>query len=138
MMRERLFRAAYLVIVIFALNACCISECRNKEYGLLESAVTFSSDKVYGEYGENIPNDFDSVKFMALVEGKIPEDYYEALKGRSLEVIPKKSYYLLKVYDKGVLILFDYSCTSALDGPVLTNPGKYDATHLEIYDKCTK
>ena len=138
MMRKRLFRAAFLVIVIFALNACCISECHKKEYGLLESAVTFSSDKVYGEYGENIPDDFDGVKFLALVKDKIPEDYYESLKGYSLEVISRESYYLLKVYDKGVLILFDYSCTQALDGPVFANPGIYDVTHIEIYDKCRK
>ena len=137
-MRKTLFRTAYLVIALFVLNSCCISECRTKEYGVLESAVTFSSDKIYGEYGEKIPDDFDSVKFMRVVKDKIPGDYYEALKGYSLEVIPRKSYYLLKVYDKGILILFDYSCTPALDGPVLTDPGKYDVTHIEIYDKCTK
>ena len=84
-----------------------MSEAKKKDYGLLESAVTFSADKVYGDYGESIPDDFNSEKFLALMKGRIPEDYYETFKGHDLEVVSMRKYYLLKVYDKGILILFE-------------------------------
>ncbi len=125
------------ILVIFSANACVtLLEEQKKEYGLLESAVTFSSDKVIGEYGDVIPNDFDSNKFLQLVNDKIPEDYYGALKRYNLNIFPKGNYYLLKAYDGKRLILFDYSCTTEIDGPVLLGIEKYDLDHLDLYDKC--
>lgn len=136
--RRRLF-AGICSIILASLLASCVttSERAKRDYGLLESAVTFSSDKVYGEYAENIPDDFDGAKFISFVKGRIPEDYYDALISHEIAVVPMKSYYLLKVFDKGVIILFDYSCTPGVDGPVLTNPGKYDLSHIEKYDSCS-
>lgn len=136
-MRKNLFLAIILVVVTFSASACLsLSEEQRKEYGLLESAVTFSSDKVIGEYGDVIPDDFNSNNFLQLVKDKIPEDYYGALKKYTLNVFPKSSYYLLTTYNGNKLILFDYSCTTDVDGPVLLEIEKYDLKHLELYDKC--
>lgn len=136
-MKRHLFFAIILVVVAFSTSSClALSEEQKKEYGLLESAVTFSSDKVTGEYGDTIPNDFDSNTFLQLVKDKIPEDYYGAFKKHKINVTPLKTYYLLKVYDSNRLILFDYSCTPEVDGPVLLMPGKYNLDKLEQYDKC--
>ena len=136
-MKRHLFFAIILVVVAFSTSSClALSEEQKKEYGLLESAVTFSSDKVTGEYGDTIPNDFDSNTFLQLVKDKIPEDYYGALKKYTLNVFPKGFYYLLTTYNGKRLILFDYSCTTEVDGPVLLAIEKYDLDHLELYDKC--
>ena len=136
-MRKNLFLAIILVLVTFSTSSCLtLSEEQKKEYGLLESAVTFSSDKVIGEYGDVMPDDFNSDKFLQLVKDKIPEDYYGALKKYTLNVTPKGSYYLLATYDGKKLILFDYSCTTEVDGPVLLEIEQYDLNHLELYDKC--
>lgn len=136
-MKRHLFFAIILVVVAFSTSSClALSEEQKKEYGLLESAVTFSSDKVIGEYGDAIPDNFDGNKFLAVVSDKIPDDYYDALKKHKINVTPLKTYYLLKVYDSNRLILFDYSCTTEIDGPVLLEIEKYDLEHLEFYDKC--
>ncbi len=129
--------AACLALIVFTSSSCLsVSEAQKKDYGLLSSAVTFSSDKVIGEYGDRIPDDFDGNGFLQLVKGKIPEDYYRALTKRVIVVIPKGTYYLLKAYDGKKLVLFDYSCTPEVDGTVLLTPEKYDVNRLELYDKC--
>jgi hypothetical protein len=128
-----------LVLVICSVASCAsLSEHQKREYGVLESAVTFSADKVIGEYGDRIPDDFSAEKFMELVKDKIPENYYEALKKHRLEMRPKGTYYLLLIFnpETKALILFDYSCTPEVDGPVLLEPRRYDASRLELYDKC--
>lgn len=75
---------------------------------------------------------------MALVKDKIPSSYYDELSQYSLEVRPKKTYYLLLIYKPGTkdLVLFDYSCTPKADGTVLLNPEKYDLNNLDLYDEC--
>ncbi len=128
-----------LVFVICLVGSCAsLSEHQRREYGTLESAVTFSADKVIGEYGNSIPDDFSAEKFMGLVKDKIPKNYYEALKKHRLEVRAKGAYYLLLIFvpETNSLILFDYSCTPEVDGPVLLSPGKYNLDRLELYDKC--
>lgn len=136
-MKKRIFTAIYLVIFVLSASAClALTEAQKKDYGLLESAVTFASDKIIGEYGDTIPDDFNGNKFMIVVSDKIPRDYYGALKKYLIIVVPMKTYYLLKAYDSDHLILFDYSCTSEVDGPVLLGPENYDLNHLEFYDKC--
>jgi hypothetical protein len=136
-MKKHLFVISYVVIILFATSSClALSEEQKKEYGILESAVTFSSDKVIGEYGDRIPGDFNGKTFLLLVKDKIPEDYYEALTKHQLDVTPKGSYYLLLIFESRQLILFDYSCTPEVDGPVLLEPEKYDVNHLELYDQC--
>lgn len=136
-MIKRIFTAIFLVIFVLSSSAClALTEVQKKDYGLLESAVTFASDKIIGEYGDAIPDDFDGNKFLIVVSDKIPDDYYYALKKHKINVTPLKTYYLLKVYDSNRLILFDYSCTPEVDGPVLLEPEKYDLNHLEFYDKC--
>lgn len=104
----------------------------------MSSAVTFASDKVIGEYGEKIPDDFDGVKFMVLIRNLVPDDYYEALGRYDLNVTSKGSYYLLiaRQPDDRVIILFDYSCTPKVDGPVYLDPDKYDVSRIESYDTC--
>ena len=136
-MKKHLSITALFLVLLFSLNSCItLAERQKNDYGLLESAVTFSSDKVIGEYGDKIPDDFDSDKFIHIVKDKIPDDYYHALINYQIDVTPKGSYYLLKAYDSKRLILFDYSCSPEVDGPVLLEPGKYDLYHLEIYDIC--
>ncbi len=135
--------AIYLVIsftVVSLLVSC--STCREKErlkkYGVLSTAVTFSANKVYGVYGRKLPSGFNNVMFMDTVKNKIPEESYEALSEYNLNVTPKGSYYLLIADEDGKLILFDYSCTSELDGPVYENPGRYNTVEIDSYDVCRK
>lgn len=96
----------------------------------------FSSEKVIGEYGEQIPADFDGNRLMKLVSVRIPEDYFHALENCKLEVEPHGWYYLIKVFDRDAMILFDYSCTTEIDGPVLDSPGMFNLTNLDKYDTC--
>jgi hypothetical protein len=137
--KKQIFVTILLVFVVCSVASCAsLSEEQKKEYSNLESAVTFSAEKVIGEFGDKIPGDLSAEKFMKIVEGKIPRDYYQELKKYNLEVRSKRMYYLLLVFDPATkaLILFDYSCTSTVDGPVLLEPGKYDINRLELYDKC--
>lgn len=136
-MKKHLLITFYIAIILLTSNSClALSEEQKREYGILESAVTFSSDKVIGEYGDRIPDDFNGNRFLLLVKDKIPEDYYKALEKHQLDVMPKGSYYLLLILENKQLILFDYSCTPEVDGPVLLEPEKYDINHLELYDQC--
>lgn len=139
MIRKQLPVVILLIFVVCSIGSCAsLSEHEKREYGILESAVTFSADKVIGEYGDRIPDDFSGEQFMKLVDGKIPRDYYEALQKYVIEIKPKRTYYLLLIFDPAskTLILFDYSCTPGVDGPVLLQPGKYDLEQLQLYDKC--
>ncbi len=138
-MKRQLSAIILLAFVVFLAGSCAsLSEFQKREYGILESAVMFSADKVIGEYGDSIPDDFSAEKFMELLKNRIPKNYYEALEKYDKEVRSRGTYYLLLVFDSGTktLILFDYSCTPEVDGPVLLEPGKYDANRLELYDKC--
>lgn len=129
-------------IILFLMALICVSSCailsenKKEEYGILKSAVMFSADKVIGEYGDEIPDNFNNEKFMALIENKIPEDYYLALKKYNLRVNPKGYYYLLEVFQKDNMILFDYSCTPELDGPIISSEIKFDLENLEKYNHC--
>lgn len=128
-----------LVVIVFSFNSCFAhSEGQKREYGILISAVTFSSDKIIGEYGDKIPDNLAAEQFMQIIKDKIPEDYYDELKKHRLKIIPKGTYYLILVFDSvnNKLILFDYSCTPEVDGPILNEPNKYDINNLELYDKC--
>jgi len=136
-MKRRLFLTIYLVLLVFSLISCSgLSEKQKTDYGLLCSSVTFSSDKVVGIYVDRIPDDLNGIKFLQLVKDKIPKDYYDALEKFRIVVIPKGTYYLLKVYNGNALILFDYSCNTGVEGKVLLSPKEYDLNHLDIYDKC--
>lgn len=136
-MKKRIFISIFLVIFVLSSVTClALTEAQKKEYGLLQSAATFSSDKIIGEYGDTIPDNFDKDKFLIVVKDKIPDDYYNALTKHRIDVTPMKTYYLLKVYDSNSLILFDYSCTPEVDGPVLLEPDKYDVNNLDLYDTC--
>ncbi len=86
-MRKQL-SAIILVISIFSSGSClAIYEEQRREYGVLISAVTLSSDKIIGEYGDTIPDDLNTGdKFMQLIKNKIPEDYYRALKKYSIDI----------------------------------------------------
>lgn len=132
--------AAFAAILVISVLISCAttSEVRKEKYGGLESAVMFSADKVIGEYGDAMPEDFSGTTFMAFIKGRIPNSYYEALTEYQVAVKPMGSYYLLLAYDQVTysLILFDYSCTPEVDGPILLEPGKYDINHLELYDNC--
>ncbi|MBI5641170.1 MAG: hypothetical protein HZA17_12160 [Nitrospirae bacterium] len=138
-MKKQIYAIIILVVFAFSTSSClALSEEQRREYGILSSAVTFSSDKVIGEYGNAIPDDFSGDKFMELVRDKIPEDYYKALKKYSVDVKPKGTYYLLLVIDpkSKSIMLFDYSCTPKADGPVLLDPEKYDVNDIDKYDEC--
>ena len=126
-----------LVLAVILSSSCReLTEAQKKEYGILCSAVTFASDKVIGEYGDRVPDDFDGAGFMRLVRDKMPEEYYEALLRSRIRITPKKTYYLLLAHNGEKLVLFDYSCSPEVDGTVLLTPEKYDLRSLESYDKC--
>ena len=138
-MKRRILTIFLLVFFVSASSSCAaLSQGQKSEYGVLGSAVTFSSDKVIGDYGDVIPNDFNADAFMKFVKDKIPEDYYKVLRKYRLDVNPRGSYYLLLVInpDNSAVILFDFSCTPEVDGPVLLDPVKYDVKNIESYDKC--
>jgi len=140
-MKKRLAVIGCLIVLIFSANACiAFTEIRNQEYGSLMSAATWSAAAVIGEYGHAIPEDFDRSQFLGVVKDKIPSKSYSLLESYPLKIVPKQGYYLLLVYDPqdNTLILFDYSCTPEVDGPVLLEPGKYDVNNLQLYDKCKK
>ena len=135
--RKRFFSA--LLVLVFLLGSCATSsESKRREYGVLMSAVTFSADKVIGEYGDKIPENFTGDVFMVFIKGRVPDDYYDSIRKHTIELIPKGSYYLLLVRDPcdGTLILFDYSCTTEADGPLLLEPTGYDVKNIEQYDRC--
>lgn len=136
-MNKNIAKAVLLGLVMCSLSSCTLF-CKNnkQDYGILKSAVLFSSDKVIGEYGEQIPDNFDDSRFIDLVGDKIPEDYSHALKSYKLYIESHGWYYLLKVFDHNALILFDYSCTTEIDGPVMDSPGMYDLNDLGKYDGC--
>lgn len=128
-----------LLIFLVVLSGCATlsKNLTNEHYGKLCSAALISADKVNGTFRGHIPPDFDAAQFLALVKTKIPDDYYSEYKGKTIKVDSRGTYYLLKIYDDHEsLILFDYSCTPEIDGPVLRDPGKYDLTNLDQYDKC--
>lgn len=139
-MTKRLTSLITGLLLIVCISAACAShsEIIKRQYGIFESAVMFSADKIAGEYGDSIPDNLDNTTFLEIVRDKIPADYYEALQNYGLVIVPKKTYYLLKAYDleSNKLILFDYSCTPEMDGPVLLSPRDFDTEHLEKYDKC--
>jgi hypothetical protein len=120
-----------LILLSTCFSACAFANhCTptQEEYGILQSAVTFSADKVFGEYGETIPENFSADGFKDLVKDKIPISYYRELEKYAFTVTPKKTHYYITVTcpaDNSVL-LFDYSCTPEVDGPVYLNPGEYD------------
>jgi hypothetical protein len=126
-----------LIFLITCLSACAFDRhCTPspEEYGLLQSAVTFSADKVFGEYDETIPGNFTADGFKGLVKDKIPASYFKELEKYALTITPKGTHYFLTVTCPGdnSLLLFDYSCTPEVDGPVYLNPGKYDL----VMDPC--
>lgn len=133
-------RIFFIAAILLIAAACCISsiEKQKRDYGTLGSTVTYASDKVIGEYGCNIPDDFDAANLLSIVKKEVSESRYRLLKKYRLEVIPHRTYYLLKVYDGQRLIMFDYSCTIKLDGPILFSSVRFDLDHLEKYDECAK
>ena len=135
-MKQNFKMILFLVALVLVSSCAILSENKKEDYGILKSAVMFSADKVIGEYGDEIPDDFNHEKFMVLMENKIPEDYYLALKKYKLSVSPKGYYYLLEAFQKGTMILFDYSCTPELDGPILSSEKKFNLEKLEEYDPC--
>lgn len=128
------------IVALACIFAVCTShmEVVKKQYGLFESAVRYSTDKVYGEYDDSIPDTFDNVMFLSVVKGKIPDEYYKSLQSYNLVVEPRRTYYLLKAYDKctGQFILFDFSCTPGIDGPILLYPNEYNTDNIEQYNTC--
>jgi len=126
------------LFAVTSVSCSTIRELKEKEYGVLVSAVLSSAEKTTGKYSGNLPDDFDRNALMNLVKDKIPREYYKELERHYIDVEPKGDYYLLKAYDSpGTnMILFDYSCTPKLDGNVWEEPGKYDLNRLELYDEC--
>ncbi len=138
-MRSRSCTAVLIVFFLLAFTSCVTpAEISKQEYGALIQAVSFSAEKVIGEYGEKIPPDFSATQFMEVIKDKVPPSHYRVLKKFPLEIKPKGSYYLLLAFNPKdhSLILFHYSCGKAKPGAILNEPGKYDINNLDLYDKC--
>jgi hypothetical protein len=138
MKNRLLYFVCILLVVLYATSCLALSNAQKRDYDSLKTAVTLSKLAVKGEFGRAIPPDFDAKVFLAVVQDKIPEQSYQVLENYPLQVIPKKGYYLLLVYDPEnySLILFSYSCEPGAEGRVLEYPENYDVNHLELYDKC--
>jgi hypothetical protein len=140
-MKKRFLASGCILIIILYANSCiALSEVQKQQYGSLITAVTLSKSAVKGEFGHNIPVDFNAAEFMGVIKDHVPGTSYHTLEKYHLQVIPKEGYYLLKVFDPkdNALILFDYSCDLGVEGRVLEEPGKYDVNNLQLYDKCQK
>jgi hypothetical protein len=136
---KRLSQAFIPLALIISLCFCAGTlEHQKKEYGILMTASHDAAIAVKGEYPDEIPEYFSDLKFREFLKGRISHDYYEVLERYPLELQPKGTYYLLLVLDpRGRdVILFDFSCTVEVDGPVLRYPGKYDLTNIDLYDTC--
>jgi hypothetical protein len=133
-------RLLYIAVILIFSASCCLSslEKQKRDYGMLCSIVTYASDKVIGVYDSNIPPDFDAPRFLDIAKRKLNERQYRLLTRYRLEISPLGTYYLLKLFDGKRLILFDYSCTIKLDGPILSSDKTFDLDHLEKYDECAK
>lgn len=135
---KRIFFVIFAVVLVFTSIGKCgtISEKTRTEYGHLKTAIETSASVIKGEYGKKLPAEFDTSKFLQEVEGKIP--FYSELSKYSIIVQSKGNYYLLiaKSPDKKSIILFDFSCSTQVDGLVYLYPEKYDTNNLDQYDPC--
>jgi len=133
-------RLLYIAVILILSASCCLSnhEKQNRDYGMLCSIVSYASDKVIGVYDSRIPFDFNVSMFLDIAKRKLNEKQYRLLTRYRLEISPLGTYYRLKLYDGKRLILFDYSCTIKLDGPILSSDRTFDLDHLEKYDECAK
>jgi hypothetical protein len=125
-------------LLLFLPSCTIIAPHDETNYGLLKTAVWRSTDFAYGEYVDYFPDNFDQKAFEHTIKGKLEKSYYDELMKHSISVFPKGSYYLLVVRDHpdGAVILFDYSCSTEIDGPVQEAPDKYDLGHVEKYNPC--
>lgn len=138
-MKTKLQLSIPLVFSLIIMGCCLSLEERQKtDYGILGTAVTYVSDKVIGRYGDVLPEDFDTTRFVAIAKEELVASQYNLLTRYRLEILSKHAYYLLKIYDKDKLVMFDYSCTVKLDGPILYSDKTFDLEHLEKYDECKK
>ena len=138
-MKTRL-RLSIPIIFSLIVIGCCLSleERLKTDYGILGNAVTYVSDKVIGRYGDVLPDDFDTTRFVTIAKEELIASHYNILVRYRLEIVSKHAYYLLKIFDKDQLVMFDYSCTSKVDGPILYSDKTFDLEHLEKYDECKK
>jgi hypothetical protein len=138
MLKKTVLSLFSFVVALSLVGCACSAQKKSMDMGTLQTAVESSASVVIGQYGAAIPADFNGAKFMELVKGKIPADYYEVLKEYPIEVKPLGAYYLLTAYNgrKKDMILFDYSCTAQADGLVYKTPEKFELSHLEKYDPC--
>jgi hypothetical protein len=135
-MKKMLLRITILVIVTAVFGCATQTGITKADYDLLKTAVTTTSYAVIGKYGDTIPEDLTSQEFLQIAKDETPVQYFNELKKFDLEIKPKGSYYLLKVYDPDTkkLILYDYSCTPFSDGNILDEPQQ--TTQPEDNDPC--
>jgi hypothetical protein len=139
-MRKKYLKVLCGMLVAVFLGGCCSSvQLSKREMGNLQTAVESCASAIKGEYPDSIPGDINAEKFMNVIKGKIPSDYYKSLKEHPVDVHSIGVDYLLVVYgddrDKKVL-MFDYSCTTKVDGRVYVHPDTFDVKHLEKYNPC--
>ena len=137
-MTKRILGTFFLLLMVCSGAYAGLSEEQRRDNGILSSAVAFASDKVIGEFGLSIPDGFDGEGFMVFIKDRVPDDYYDALRSYSIIVYPKGNYYLLVARERqsDSIVLFDYSCTPKVDGPVFLEPSKYELSRLAQYDEC--
>jgi hypothetical protein len=108
------------------------------KYGLLITAVQVAGEKMYGIYGETLPAGLNRGVFLELMKRELPQKYYKALVDhRYVNIIPRGTYYRLVVFQGRSLILYDFSCTDRVDGPVLTSAERVSLADLEKLDPCS-
>jgi hypothetical protein len=140
-MDKKKFPIFFLIIVFLASSSCItIQRETQTDTAKLVTAVMNSPSSIRAVYPGNLPSDFSSYTFLRIIKEKEkpPENDFEVLSQYHLEVIPKGNYYLPIVRDPITekIILFDYSCTFAVDGQVFNPLKQYDLNHLEMYDPC--
>jgi hypothetical protein len=139
-MRKKYLKVLLGLLVAVFLAGCCSSvQFSKRDMGNLQTAVGSCASAIKGEYPDSIPGDLTAEKFMNAIKGKIPSDYYKALKEYPIDVHSLGVDYLLVVYSderNKKIIMFDYSCTPKVDGRVYVNPDTFDVNHLEKYNPC--
>ena len=133
--------AIIILIAASLLSAGCAAHCRDfseQDYDQLQLGIIVSAKKIKGVFNGNMPIDMDKELFLKTIKNRIPEDGYDLIASTHIEITSYGTYYFLKLYDKdsNKLILFDYSCTHKVDGPVWAKPINYDLDNLEQYNSC--
>jgi hypothetical protein len=86
---------------------------------------------------EAFPPRVSTDEFMDSVRARLPKEY-QLLSAYLIQYEGHGSYYLLKIFDRETrkMIMYDYSCSDSLDGPVYQDENKYSFEKRVVPSEC--